>query len=300
MKRITIIAAGLLMTFGVSYSQVKVNVGVSTAINSTFVLDKGFNADPSYTRVQSFEMAPFGFTFGTHFSNKVALSLEGILTNYSQIYEIKEKVQQAQQTANDIAEMNFDMQYLHLPMLLKFMGGGDNAARMNFSFGPQLSFLTSGAQTLALDPAAAGATMVIPDIPDGATIDQYIPGATDQGDGTFVMPQNVPTDPITLLSKDGGVIAGIDDQITAFKNQEFHILGAVGLDLDVSKNFYLSMNVKFDYSFTDMRNGELIEQLESGAALSDIFGNRANLAVGAQITINYMFGGTRSFLAAGL
>lgn len=299
MKRVIMVAMGLLLTAGLSYSQIKVNVGVSTTINSTFVLDKGLNADPSYVRVSNFEMAPLGFTFGAHFNNKFALSLEGILTNYKQKYDIKEKVAQAQQTVDNIAELDFDMQYLHLPMMIKFMGGGDNKARMNFSFGPQLSLLTSGAQTLLLDPSAAGQIISIPDIPEGADIDDYIPGATALPDGTFQMPNDIPTDPIQLLGKEGsGILSGAEEKFTEFKGQEFHLMAAVGLDFDVSKNLYVSMNIKADYSLTDMRNGDLIEQLKAGS-LKDITGNRANLAIGAQITLNYMFGGTRSFKSKG-
>ena len=206
---------------------------------------------------------------------------------------MKDKILAAQQSAEDIASLNFDMQYLHLPMLLKFMGGSDNRARMNFNFGPQLSILTQGSEKLFIDPSAAGSTLAIPDLPQGANIQDYIAGATDNGDGTFEMPQSIPAGglEVDLLQKNA------DDQISAFRNQEFHLKGGIGLDFDMSKNIYVNLAIQADYSFTDMRNGDLIDQLKGGASISDIFGNRANLAVGAQITLNYMFGGTRSFLA---
>ena len=277
------------------FSQLKVHVGASTAINSTFVLDKGLNKDLGYTRVASFDMAPIGFTFGTDFSPKFGLQLEGIVTKYNQIYDIKEKVAQAQATAENIGQLKFDMSYLSIPMMLKFMGGSDNKARMNFAFGPQLSLLTSGSEQLVLEQIAEGKDIAIPDIADPENIDSYISGATLNEDGTFALPESInPEDFSTDLLKKNA-----EEKLSSFKNQEFHLVGGMGLDVDVSKNLYISINLKADYSFTDMRNGDLIEQLEAGS-LKDIFGNRANLAVGAQITVNYMFGGTRSFLAAGL
>ncbi len=137
MKRIGTLAICLLLTAGYAYSQVKIHIGASTAINSTFILDKGLNSDPSYVSVGSFDMAPVGFSFGTDFSPRFGLQLESILTNYQQIFTIKEKVAQAQDAAQNIGELKFDMQYLHIPMLMKFMSGSDAKARMNFSFGPE-------------------------------------------------------------------------------------------------------------------------------------------------------------------
>jgi hypothetical protein len=43
-----------------------------------------------------------------------------------------------------------------------------------------------------------------------------------------------------------------------------------------------------------MRNGDVIEKIKNGDS-SDVFGQRANLLVGVQFGIHYMFGSTRSF-----
>ena len=256
------------------------------------MLDKGLSADLGYTRVASFDMAPIGFTFGADFSPRFGLQLEGILTKYNQIYDIKEKVAQAQMTAQNIGQLKFDMSYLSIPMMMKFMGGGEKKARMNFAFGPQLSMLTSGSEQLVLEKIAEGKDIAIPDIADPENIDSYISGAQLNQDGSFALPETINPDDFStdLLQKNA------EEKLTSFKNQEFHLVGGLGVDLDVSKNIYISLNIKGDYSFTDMRNGDLIDQLQGGS-IKDIFGNRANLAIGAQITVNYMFGGTRAFLA---
>ena len=42
-----------------------------------------------------------------------------------------------------------------------------------------------------------------------------------------------------------------------------------------------------------MRNGDVIEKIKSGDS-ADIFGQRANLLVGVQLGLHYMFGATIS------
>src|SRR5690606_2063155 len=79
-----------------------------------------------------------------------------------------------------------------------------------------------------------------------------------------------------------------------FKNTEFSIAGAFGLDIDLSKHLVLSSQVRATYSLTDMRNGDVIDAIKNGDAAS-IFAQRANLLVGVQLGLHYTFGKTRSF-----
>jgi hypothetical protein len=77
-----------------------------------------------------------------------------------------------------------------------------------------------------------------------------------------------------------------------FRNTEFQIAMAFGLDIDLSKHLFLTTQVRANYSLTDMRNGDIIESLKSG---NNIFSQRANLLVGLQLGVHYVFGTTRSF-----
>ena len=56
---------------------------------------------------------------------------------------------------------------------------------------------------------------------------------------------------------------------------------------------FLTTQVRATYSLTDMRNGDVIDKIKSGDS-ADIFGSRANLLVGVQLGLHYMFGTTRS------
>jgi hypothetical protein len=117
---------------------------------------------------------------------------------------------------------------------------------------------------------------------DFATIKDDYPDAIDKGNGTYDLPKDVPT--TALLQKE------LDD----FKNTEFQLAVAFGLDIDLSKHIYLSTQVRANYSFTDMRNEDIIDLLKSGN-VSEIFGGRANCLVGVQVGLHYYFGTLRSF-----
>jgi hypothetical protein len=78
-----------------------------------------------------------------------------------------------------------------------------------------------------------------------------------------------------------------------FKKALFGITAALGLNVDITNSIYLSGQIRGNYLITDMRNEDFIQQVQNGKS-NDLFGRRANLLVGAQLGLHYMFGGTRS------
>lgn len=259
----------IFMLAGSAFGQV--HFGATTAYNATFVLDKGLSEDPRYNSTYTYQIAPIGFNFGVDFGRKFGLQLESILSNQGQIYELIDIAEQVK------GQRKIDLQYINLPLMMKFMGGGNGKARTNFNFGPQLSILTKAAETLQADGGEFK-------IPEGLTIDDIqadFPGAEPTGNGNYTIPE-IPTK--DLLTKEAN----------DFKNTEFQLAAAFGLDLDLSKHLYLSAQVRANYSLTDMRNGDVINAIKNGNA-SDIFGSRANLLVGVQLGLHYYFGTLRSF-----
>lgn len=272
MKPTTRILAACMALFVVSdaFSQIGIHFGATTAVNATFVLDKGLSEDPRYNSEMTYKFSPVGFNFGVDLGRKFGLSLESILSKQGQIYKIIDAAEQIK------GERRIDMSYLQLPMLMKFMSGGSAGARANFNLGPQLSLLSSASETIQAQ--AGNFTM-----PDGVTEDAILaefPNAVFNEDGTYTLPANVPTKDV--LSK----------KANDFKNTEFAIAASFGLDIDLSKHLYLTSQVRATYSLTDMRNGDVIDQLKQGG---NIFANRANLVVGVQLGLHYMIGSTRSF-----
>jgi hypothetical protein len=269
-KKLLLIVALFITLVHVSFAQVQVHVGATTAYNATFVLDKGLSEDPRYNSTVTYNWAPIGFNFGVDFSNTFGLSLESILSHQGQIYEIVDVAETV------VGQRNIDLSYIHLPMLMRFMSGGNGGTRANFNLGPQLSLLTDASEVVQYKSS----TMVFPDgteLPPGST------NIVENPDGsiTATVPSKSPEE---VLSK----------EMNSFKNAEFQIAGAFGLDIDLSRHLYLSTQIRANYSLTDMRNGDVIEKIKDGNT-ADIFGQRANLVVGVQLGVHYMFGSTRSF-----
>jgi len=305
----------LVLFAGTALAQPKIHLGLTTGFNSTHVLDKGLSSDPRYVATANFEWAPIGATAGIDFSNRFGLQLESIKAAQGQIYQMIETVQNVK---NMIAERNIDLNYLQFPLLLKMMGGGNNAARFNFQLGPQLSLLNSGSETIRflqdanINLADGGdipidVTTVLVDNqmdipvayqealangevtpPSGNELEiplQYFEDA--ENPGSFNMPEN---SIMNLMSSE------VESEIQKFKDKEFQLAFGFGMDIDVMKHFYISANVRANYSFTDMRNQDLIDMI-GDEDITSIFSNRANLLIGAQIGLHWVIGGNRSFKA---
>ena len=265
-------AALVVLSIMNGMAQVQVHIGATTAVNATFVLDKGLSEDPRYNSKMTYNTAPIGFNFGVDFTNKFGLSLESILSNQGQVYEIIDAAKKIS------GERKIDLTYMNLPLLMRFMSGGNGAARANFNIGPQMSFLTQATETIQFQAGDYN----IPDDPNF----EIPEGGTDNGNGTYNMSESMgtPDNPEAIYTK------AADD----FKTTEFQIAAAFGLDIDISKHLYLTTQIRANYSLTDMKNGDAWETL-SGSRPQDIFSQRANLLVGIQLGLHYTFGVTRSF-----
>jgi hypothetical protein len=265
----------VFILLGIS-SHAQIHLGATTAYNATFVLDKGLSEDPRYNSTYTYNWAPVGFTFGADLGSKFGLQLEAIKSTQGQIYDVIN-------TAKEIAgTRKIDVEYINIPLMMKFMGGGYGKARGNFNFGPQLGILTKGIETLQANKGQ----YEIPEGVDFATIyDDYSKNGVepiDNMDGTYTLPSNLPT--TALLEK----------ELDEFKTTEFQLAAAFGLDIDLSKHLFLTTQIRANYSLTDMRNEDVINSLKSGD-FSEIFGGRANFLVGVQIGLHYYFGTLRSF-----
>ncbi len=264
-----ILVSLLVLAFGLTKAQIKFHLGVSTAMNSTFVLDKGLKADPRYLAEATYKWAPVGFSFGMDIGKKFGLQLESIKAVQGQVYQVIDAYNQI------VGERNFDMSYLQFPLLLKFMSGGSGLTRFNFQIGPQLSIIQSGTEIIKYAQS-------IQNIPDGVPPPE---GAVPLPDGTYEVPA---VDEIISGTPD------IQNALYSFQEKEIQLAAAIGLDIDIMRNFYLTTNIRANYSFTDMRGQDLLDLVKSGNA-SEIFDQRANLAVGVQLSLHWMIGGTRYF-----
>lgn len=265
LKRTALLVFVASLLLSAAYGQI--HLGATTSVTMNAVLDNGLEDDPRYNSKYTVNMAPIGFHFGWDITPKFGLQLESILANQDQISEI---VDAAEQT---IGERKLDMQYLQLPLMMKFMNGGSKATRANFSIGPQLSVLLDAVESIEHE----GGTLTIPDDPNW----ELPEGATDNGDGTYTTPPVPSTDVYTKAAGD-------------FANTQFQIAASFGLDIDLSKNLFLATQIRMNYSITDMRNQDVFDAIANGNT-QDVITSSANVAIGLQLGIHYVFGGTRSF-----
>lgn len=256
-----------LVGISVSFLQAQIHIGATTSVTANVLLDEGLKGDPRYDNEYTINVAPIGFNFGWDIGRKFGLQLETILSNQDQTMQIIDAAKKS------IGERKLDMQYLQLPVMMKFMSGGDGGARANFNLGPQLSVLLDAVESIEHE----GGTLVIPDDPNW----ELPEGATDNGDGTYTAPAVPSTDVYTKAAGD-------------FANTQFSIAAAFGLDIDLSKHLFLTTQVRMNYSITDMRNQDVIDDVASGS-LQDVVSASANLAVGIQLGVHYVFGTTRKF-----
>ena len=278
MKRLFILCLSILTVSTVSAQLVQIHLGATTTVNATYVLDKGLSEDPRYSSTATYQWAPIGFNFGVDLGRKFGLSLEGIKSKQGQIYDMIDKFEEIK------GKREISLDYLQLPMLFKFMSGGNGGARANFNIGPQLSFLTNAVETIQ----AKQGEYQIPEGVDFADIQNEL--ASTDADKQFIEQIDANSYRVT---KDLNPKDLLTKKANDFKNTEFSIAGAFGLDIDLSKHLFLTTQVRATYSLTDMRNGDVIDAIKNGEAGS-IFAQRANLLVGVQLGLHYMLGTTRS------
>ncbi|HEX5172305.1 MAG TPA: hypothetical protein VFW11_24185 [Cyclobacteriaceae bacterium] len=72
MKIIRFLALGLSFSLcSISMRAQQIHVGLTTAVNATFVLDKGLSEDPRYNSTYTYNVAPIGFNFGVDFTREI-------------------------------------------------------------------------------------------------------------------------------------------------------------------------------------------------------------------------------------
>ncbi len=306
---------------GFAFAQPRIHLGITTGFNTTYVLDKGLQSNPNYIAQAKYDWFPIGGSVGIDITNGIGIQFESIRAAQGQIYQMIQTVQSVQKM---IAERNIDLNYIQLPLLLKIMGTSTNPVRFNFQIGPQLSLLNSGVETIKFFEDAnidladytdlspdnisemADVTDVLvsnqADIPQ-AYLDAIDNGEVTPGDNPLEVPLKYFEDPNTQGQYDMPqdaimqlMSSEAENKIQKFKDKEVQLAFGFGLDFDVLKHFYISANVRGNYSFTDMRNQDLIDMIND-KDISSIFDQRANLLLGVQIGLHWVIGGNRSFRA---
>lgn len=265
-----------LLSFGSANAQLKLHVGATSAYNASFVLDEGLSKDPRYHSVRTYRLAPVGLAVGLDLTPGFGISLESVYARQGQVFDI---IGQVNNVIRQVGERNISLDYVQLPLLLNFLNSSNARVRANFMIGPQFSFLTKG---LEIYQQTQTATFILPvgtKLPAGST--NY-----DAQTRAYTLAANTQT----IASTEN---TNPNNPIENFKQAQFGLTTALGLNVDLGRLVYLSSQIRANYSITDTRNEEFIQQIRNGNT-GDIFGRRANLLVGVQLGVHVVFGGTRS------
>lgn len=250
-------------------------VGLSTGMNTNIVLDEGLNSDPRYQATYNYSFNPIGVNVTYDITRSFGISLESILSHQQTIYEIIDVAKAVQ------GEHSLDLRHVNIPLLFKFMSGGSSATRFNFNVGPQLSILTQAQESLSSNPG----TFEIPENTSFEEIQQRYPSATQTPEqaaaGNYFMPESIEREVL-------------DSESREFRNTDFQIALATGLDFDIAKHIMISTQIRANYSIDGFRNADALDALINGTA-EQIFAEKAHLAVGVQLGVHYTFNLTRAF-----
>lgn len=250
-------------------------LGLSTGLNSQIILDEGIKSDPRYQTSFNYSFSPVGLNVSYDLTPGFGLSIESIYSRQETIYELID-------IANAVrGEHKLDASFLNVPVLMRFMSSGNAATRFNFNFGPQFSFLTSAVESI---DAEAGIYQMPEDITFEQVLDDY-PTATQTSGQANLNQYELPSDHFREL---------LTREANEFRNMDFQIAMAMGLDIDIAKHFILITQLRANYSIDGFRNEDAIDAIINGQA-QQLFAEKANLTVGVQIGIQYSFKLTRAF-----
>jgi hypothetical protein len=272
-KRFLILAAALLI-FSASGQAQGLKLGLSTSITTDVVLDNGIKTDPRYEAKYTHQFSPIGFNVSYDLTPGFGLSLEAIMARQEMVYEIIDVLDQVQ------GEQSLNLNMVKLPLLLRFMSSGSSATRFNMNLGPQFTFISKAVETLAVQPGEFA-------MPEGTTFEEILvdyPTATQTPEqanaGTYELSSEYYRDVLTKEAND-------------FRNMDFQLAVALGLDIDISRHFILVTQLRANYSINGYRNEDAVNDIINGNA-SQVFAEKANLNVGVQLGLLYSFNVTRS------
>lgn len=246
-----------------AFAQRGFHIGVVTGVNNTYVLDKGLKEDPRFLATGTYKFSPIGIATGLDLGNSFGLQFEALLAKAGQFYDVVDVNNQK------IGERSMEYDYLSMPFLIKIGGGQGNKVEFNVLFGPQLSLLTSGLETLQYESG----TIIIP---EGGEVPQ---DAINNGDGTYT----VPAFPETVIASDDPT-----GDARELNDTDVQLVFDMGVRIMLNPNLYINTDIRGNYGLIDMRSDELIQDIKNKRATFDsIFGRRANLLVGLQLGLNY-------------
>ncbi|MEN3040516.1 MAG: outer membrane beta-barrel protein [Bacteroidia bacterium] len=214
-----IVLLSLLVGGGVFAQQGTVKVGAVLLPQSTWLLNQDdSDAGPELDYVSTWGFAG-GLTLGYNFTDYVGLGLDVLYSRQGQKYKGRE--------SNTDLNAQTTLNYLKLPLLLRFNSDPNSAVQFSFFMGPQLNLLMSYKEKATF---SSGSTV----------LDVEVSGTK------YVLTTNIP--PSLSIRSEEDLTAPI------YTSTNFGAAVGLGVGIKLTDELLLSLHFRGDYSFGDVEN----------------------------------------------
>jgi len=216
--------------------------GVFGGLNVPITIDQGLSNDPRYVPRFSIKGSPVGVYWG-YDRPGLGVFVSPNYLSIGQNYIIKNT------TGGDVGSRDISMNYISIPIGLKFHL--NNLAFFRFSLVAALdfSFLVDGQETFTHTASKL-----------------YYPNGV-----------SVPTDPGYSIVYDGVFVPDVKNQVYVSKDKfkSFQLFGGIGtrFDLDLNDNWSLMADGRANFALFDSRTSDYINQLQNPSGPPDVKGS---------------------------
>ncbi|KAA9340244.1 porin family protein [Adhaeribacter soli] len=224
-------------------------IGAAAAINNTWIIiDNELQNNEHHDHKATFGPAG-GLVLGYKFNDRHSLQLEGAYSKQGAKYDLLNSDNRV------IGKKEIDLKYLAVPLLFKLSGTG--TTRFNIHVGPQVAFLLSGEEVNTFDENVVVSN---PNMPNNG--------------------QTIPAGTYTISDKDPA-----NAGVYKLNNIAPSIVLGFGVEHDLSDQLYLTANLRFNYSWTNINDDEVVAHPND----LDKYTLRYNVLGGLQVGLHYFF-----------
>ena len=225
-------------------------LGATSGINMTWIIIDNELQDNEHHEAQpTFGPAPIGLALGYKFNDKNSVQLEGYLSKQGNKFDLLNSDRAV------VGKKEIDLSYFAVPLLFKLSGTG--TTRFNLHFGPQISFLIKGEEVNTFTQEVV------------VTNNHKSNNGKTIAPGSYTLAKLEPDTP----------------EMTKFNGISPSLLLGLGVEHDLSPQWYLSANLRFNYGFTNIDDDEVLDREND----LDKYTLRYNVFGGLQIGLHYFF-----------